>query len=246
MKKQLIFLAGLVFTLSSCAPQTGFKSQSQEGGTQAPPTTTPSTNPSEPLDQTWQNISDEMTSSVSGGIYDSKTLIEIDVARQAVVFVLPFSQFLFPLLSAAVSTKYPDIVVEEAQRVSGELAWAVVIPIKYFSKQSQVDQIEKLPNGVGNLPGFPKGEAKGIQIQFPQKTSHTLYIYLTTGAAAVFVQFAKPQIPFGLKYPIVNKAQTRVNGYLQIYPNVGQVGGVYLSAQFTKQTLIKLNQILKF
>lgn len=250
---QLLILAlfGFLF-LQSCSE--GFNSQ------QALKAIDPIQNPDQDgfdtppsqVEETWNKAQIELEGLVSGGAYDGQVLIEVDKPRQSLILWVPLPPiFLAPITPISIE-KLKGIQVEYRKNPDGAYQMAIIVPIKHILKNSQLSNYGTLPSG-DPIPFMPSGESRGFAINFSNKENYRLHFYFVANSVGVFVETPDWKLPDELSYiptlgfPIKNKNQTQVVGYLGIIPNKGiHSSGVFISSRIPRELAFQIDQILRY
>ncbi len=201
----------------------------------------------------WKDVTDEMNSSVNGGVMNQYPLIQINAAAETIELLIPFSFGLglgvSPILPGGFSyAGLQGVTIGPVTLPDGSSGWAVSVPLKYLLQKhgAGLQPLGTLPNGQP-LPYFPSAEVDGVAITLPAQPKYQVTLYVALKAVAVFVSIPGVKVPFGFGYNIVNKAQTRNIGYVALIPNSGTyAAGLYVAAQIPTDVALALNSLVSF
>ena len=200
----------------------------------------------------WQAVTTQMNSSVSGGPLNSYPLIEINPTAQTIELLIPLSFSLgglTPILPGSISiSSVKGVTIGPVTLPDGSSGWAVSVPLKYLLAQHSAGlaPLGTLPNGMP-LPNFPSEQIDGIQITLPQQSKYQIYLYVGLKAVAVYVAVPGITLPIGFSYAIINAAQTSQIGDFSVIPQSGQFpGGLYVAAQIPTAVSLELNSLVSF
>lgn len=170
----------------------------------------------------------DMDGYVAGGSYDSNFAVSIDKPNNALIVNLPIPAGPF-------SNLYVDIPNLKGAKIktyydsSNRAQVAVSIPLQYVLHGVTTLPSSKLPNG-NPLPAMPSGEAPSLAFGLNQNSENKVYLYIGVNAVGLYIENSYIPQYIGMTFPIKNKAQTKILGYLTIVPKSGNFnGGLFTS-----------------
>ncbi|HWU43728.1 MAG TPA: hypothetical protein VN132_09830 [Bdellovibrio sp.] len=170
----------------------------------------------------------DMEGYVSGGSYDNNFAVSLDKTNNALVVNLPIPAGPF-------SNLYVDIPNLKGAKIktyynSNNLPQvAISVPLQYVLHGVTTLPSSKLPNG-NPLPAMPSGEAPSLAFGLNQNSENKVYLYIGVNAVGLYIESSYIPQYIGMTFPIKNKAQTQILGYLTIVPKSGTYNGGIFTA----------------
>jgi hypothetical protein len=244
--KNLLILPLATVVLVACGHNnsTGGSSgnASSSNGTQ----TTPPPNTATP--GPWQNVTNAVNSTVTGGPYNGFPLINVDPATQTIQLRIPMLPLSLGSSSPLLTTPLPGLKGVSLSPITmpdGTLGWELTVPLSLLLKNAACEPLATLPNG-DPLPHFPSEKADRFTLTLSQ-FKYSVTVYIALNAVAVFVEMPDVSIPSTTNYDLVNCDQTRNIGYMALIPpDWCHPGGVYLEAQIPTDVASELNNLGSF
>lgn len=170
----------------------------------------------------------DVTSYVSGGTYDKLQTVGLDRSRKELLLRMPLGLNSFVTVSSGSFPNYPDIYFATEIDSSGTAYLTVHVPLKYVLRGVTSVASSRLPNG-DPLPMIPSGELPGLALDLNSQNKVKFYLYIGVDMLGIYVE--SPFNPYiGLTFPIKNKAETKIMGYISTVPAKSNYqGGFFLS-----------------
>lgn len=149
-----------------------------------------------------------------GGDAENSMVMSLDKQNMSMTLSVPITITGLDLDVSASIPQYPDILVYSYADASGMKRLAVKIPLKYILRGVSFGNPQTLPNGLP-IP-FIGGELPSTSLVINTKSQSKLYLYIGSGAVALYV--SHPSIPSYITayYNIRNKSRTKVIGAVGI------------------------------
>lgn len=221
-----------LYALSACSPgfstspssstSSGNNGQSTDGGGGNNGSSGGST--TNPLDSV------DMKGFANGGDSDGALVVDLDKTNMALTISVPITLTGLNLSFNASVPNYPDIQIYNYVDSTGMSRMAVRVPLKYILKGVNFGNPSLLPNG--QVLPFVGGELPSTNVVINAGDKSKVYLYIGSGAFAVYV--SHPSVPSYLSVyvPIRNKAGTQQIGVVGVAAktSLGD-GGFVISAK---------------
>lgn len=168
----------------------------------------------------------DLDGKVSGGIWDGKQLIRLDMEKLELVVRVPIG---FEAQVVGGSIPIPGkagLVVDIVTDDQGETNFEIRVPLGHLIGDTQLPMPAGLPNG-DNLPMVPGGKLPHIGTMIGGKQ---VDFFLGKGITAMFVPLGFDP-PLSLVFPIKNQSKENIGHIALIGKKGNHKGGVYVSLE---------------
>ncbi len=173
-----------------------------------------------------------------GGDAENSMVISLDKQNMSMTLSVPITIAGLALDVSASIPQYPDILVYTYVDSSSMKRLAVKIPLKYILRGVSFGNPQSFPNGLP-IP-FIGGELPSTSLVINTNSQSKLYLYIGSGAVALYV--SHPSIPNYITayYNIRNKSRTKVIGAVGISAKTALADGGFVVSTKIPAELAKI------
>tara|TARA_B100001248_G_C27399064_1_gene468354 strand:- start:173 stop:874 length:702 start_codon:yes stop_codon:yes gene_type:complete len=185
----------------------------------------------------------DLQGKVSDGTFENHQALKIDVDNQEVVMAIPLPLGVIAGLPPQAIPELEGAYYMIGMSSEGYSQIEVHIPFEHFLGNYLPIPADRLPNG-DPLPAVPGGELPKFALKI-QEAGRDIHIYIAPGLVGAYVTTPEFNPYLYLQFPIKNRNETKILGYVALVPEkLGYDGGVYIATKLPDGFARFLDEIL--